>query len=676
MKRAKSLKILLLSLVFAVSVIFGFSLMNLSTGVATSSNSKYFKYVESEHTVSDIVLEDSLVNIPMKNGDIVEVENKLIVDDFGIKFSVPQNAKSIKLVVKTDAYYVTGNKKVGLESTTYEKQVENYLLLTNESGNLVAEYNGGSKVTIGAYSADMFAIVNLKLEDNFLKATVNGTSVSASSEIYYKVKNIDKVIASVGFEVETEESFTEDVTLKVEYIDQKVAVATGEYKQTFALTEGAIATEAYPRLTLSEGFFAGKKLAGFDNAVKDGEVYTVTPTVYSVTGFYKTSNTKLIEETANADNIWIGNVSSSSKKLSFNKTESVDEMSVSFVAEADENKVFETYKVKVIGKAEDNKAPEYINDADALESFNEALKKSLKTEYDVNGTKEEHFIRIGEGKYLEIPSMFNLVQDDLCSYDNLSYTVNYKNLTESSSYASSMKVPVKYAGKYSFYVVFADKSSNAMNADDFYKTADDDVTPEYGKYEDYIFSFEISDDAPMTITKASSQGEGFKGVQYTATAFTITASAYTVSYKLYYSSSVIDVDADGWKQILSTSDVNSGLTSQDFTTEQLNNFAYNGSLTFTPTELGYYKIVCEVNSSNSERSISDAVVINVQSEPKVVKPDNKWLENNVWSVVFLSVGSVCLIAIIVLLFIKPKKETVEGEPEKKVKVKRQKKSKK
>jgi nucleoside recognition membrane protein YjiH len=92
--------------------------------------------------------------------------------------------------------------------------------------------------------------------------------------------------------------------------------------------------------------------------------------------------------------------------------------------------------------------------------------------------------------------------------------------------------------------------------------------------------------------------------------------------------------------------------------------------------LGYYKLVCEVNSSNSERSISDSVIIQVKEEPKVVKPDSKWLQNNVWSVVFWSIGSVCLVAIIVLLCIKPKTDVSEEPTEKKVKVKKEKKNKK
>jgi hypothetical protein len=48
-------------------------------------------------------------------------------------------------------------------------------------------------------------------------------------------------------------------------------------------------------------------------------------------------------------------------------------------------------------------------------------------------------------------------------------------------------------------------------------------------------------------------------------------------------------------------------------------------------------------------------LINVSDEIVTVKNyDTKWVENNVWSIVFLGVGGLCLIAIVVLLFVKPK----------------------
>ena len=86
---------------------------------------------------------------------------------------------------------------------------------------------------------------------------------------------------------------------------------------------------------------------------------------------------------------------------------------------------------------------------------------------------------------------------------------------------------------------------------------------------------------------------------------------------------------------------------------------YNGELTFTPDKIGSYKIVCMATSKVTARDAVGSSIIRIESAPKVVKVDNHWLQNNVWSVVFLSIGTLCLIGIVVLLCIKPKEETDE-----------------
>ena len=89
----------------------------------------------------------------------------------------------------------------------------------------------------------------------------------------------------------------------------------------------------------------------------------------------------------------------------------------------------------------------------------------------------------------------------------------------------------------------------------------------------------------------------------------------------------------------------------------------DGKYTFTPVKVGAYKIKCEVSSgtSSSARYAEGETVISVAEEPSVVKPDNHWFRNNVWSIVFLSVGTLSLIGIIILLFIKPKEEVETDE---------------
>ena len=84
--------------------------------------------------------------------------------------------------------------------------------------------------------------------------------------------------------------------------------------------------------------------------------------------------------------------------------------------------------------------------------------------------------------------------------------------------------------------------------------------------------------------------------------------------------------------------------------------AYNGTLSFVPQKTGAYAVKCTVTSNSSGKSVSKVSIVKVNDTPKVVKVDTKWLQNNIWSVVFLSVGTLCLAGVVVLLFIKPKDE--------------------
>ena len=68
-------------------------------------------------------------------------------------------------------------------------------------------------------------------------------------------------------------------------------------------------------------------------------------------------------------------------------------------------------------------------------------------------------------------------------------------------------------------------------------------------------------------------------------------------------------------------------------------------------------IECKSVSEYTTRTDSAYSIVNITSTPKVVEVPNYWLRDNIWTVVFFSVGTLCLIGIIILLCIKPKDET-------------------
>ena len=167
----------------------------------------------------------------------------------------------------------------------------------------------------------------------------------------------------------------------------------------------------------------------------------------------------------------------------------------------------------------------------------------------------------------------------------------------------------------------------------------------------------MQDDADMSVTASVKNGVGYKGVQYSAAKFNVDASGCTMTYKLYYNANKnAEKTSEGWKEIPKASSVTDEkyVSKDGYDYDQIKGFNYDGKLDFVPTEIGAYMIECVATSNVSSRSAEDFMIIKVEKAPSIVKVDSKWLQNNVWSVVFLSIGTLCLIGIIVLLCIKPK----------------------
>ena len=224
--------------------------------------------------------------------------------------------------------------------------------------------------------------------------------------------------------------------------------------------------------------------------------------------------------------------------------------------------------------------------------------------------------------------------------------------------SSTLEIPLNTAGKYRFFVIFEDKAGNKMLEKDFYEETFNDPTK---LYNDYIFEFEVYDDSPLSVT-ASNQGKGYVGTQYKASAFKIDNLGYNATYSLYYSETK-DATEDKWVEIVAKNSAVEGEETNGYTYEQLQEIGYDGLLTFTPDKIGYYKIVCTINSTASARWVSAEAIVSVQDQTIEVHPYDHWIENNIWSVVFLSVGTVSLILVVILLFIKPKDE-IDTAPKK------------
>ena len=632
MNKAKSYKLKLCILFFVASLIASVFMFTLKTNIAdaaisVTSPTSYFTGSAA------VAFEDDKVVASVTSDDTVAFKNRLAINNAEFELSIPENLDELKIKLTSDSYFKNGALKI--EAGKLDTSIDNVILISKEKLSL-----NGKEVTSGNDVLSQGNLkVSLKVTDNVLSVSVGSLTVTNSDE-YYKIGGKDKVAAKVefGFTVSGDSA----VKFGIVSVDQNVGV--DGYKQSFELESGKVATIAKPRVSVNDSF-----LTSGGNVVK-GKMYNLTFSAYSVFGNYTNSSFYLKVSEDDAEKVWLQN-SASPKSVSFNED-------VTFTVTNGEVDA-ETYSVVVKDKSSDELAPEYSASEYALDSYKEAVIKAATADYDLDGIKS---VRLGDS--VEVPSMENLVSDDLTSYEDLKKTVYYKTPSSSLTTSSDMKITLTEAGDYEFFVIFTDLNGNAIDKDDFYtvdETDENNIIP--GAYYDYVFTFHIEDDAPILVTPNSKkQADGYLNTVYTATDFTVKASGNTTTYTLYYNKTLNATEnSDGWIEIPDTSFIGEDYNENGFTYNDLVSLDYDGYLTFTPVKLGTYKIECTVTSDNSVRSSSAAELIVVNTEPTVVEVPSHWLRDNVWSVVFLSIGTLCLIGIIVLLFIKPEQETEKDE---------------
>ncbi len=125
---------------------------------------------------------------------------------------------------------------------------------------------------------------------------------------------------------------------------------------------------------------------------------------------------------------------------------------------------------------------------------------------------------------------------------------------------------------------------------------------------------------------------------------------------------------------------NSQITEDDAEWEEYNKYKWNAtSRSFTTAEEGEFLILMDVSEKDNptQRAVGYKLVI-VDSKKDVTTGDSQfvaWVKNNLVSVILFGVAGLLLIAIIVLLFVKPSDETLE-DVEAKAEKKKEKKAKK
>ncbi|MBR5439834.1 MAG: hypothetical protein IKV61_06445 [Clostridia bacterium] len=436
--------------------------------------------------------------------------------------------------------------------------------------------------------------------------------------------------------------------------------------------------------------------SNYDQAVKEKTVFVGTEYKFEVEGnkevviYGKKSTEKDYSEkpifeknndTNKEDNYIVSFASTGSVlSITFTKTGTYN---IKFHSKSDTAEINKEYTFNVTDKIENIKLNYIANDED---KGDDSVYKKYKDEIQkvVVGTEEANALKLG--KNFEIPNLDSLIYTQI-PYNSLNKQVYY-SAPGSSSYSTASalsgtpKFKVSAYGTYVYYVLFStdnltdnNKDSVKMTVDylreeldGFYQYVIENTATEvyYSKVSEKFyaskeeadegegaaienavkgslvipkFTFTLENKGPVIEITSSYQEKGYIGSSYSITSITVNGSENT-TYKLFY------------KEKLDSAE-------EDVTDREEEGFDAS-ALTFTPAKEGFYYVKVFAVDSVGNRDEDKTAYIEVASEfvhvsYKVGFAD--WLEKNTLPFILLCISGACLIAIVCLIFIKPKDAT-------------------
>ncbi len=277
------------------------------------------------------------------------------------------------------------------------------------------------------------------------------------------------------------------------------------------------------------------------------------------------------------------------------------------------------------------------------------------------------------GDSFTYPDLTNLIVSDYFDYSVLksNLTLNYCQPGSSSFTSTSSKsFKLNGIGTYSFYITGTDPIGKGKIEVDSEKHERKDVDgvdgwydKETGKLVCPIISFEFSAIKSPRITLEKPE-KCFIGLLYKDVSSVITVEATNESkvYTLYYSDTELSAafkaessdkswNDDGIEYLKSKATLIADDADEKFSTSTLN---------FTPQKKGYYYVVCEVADNYGKVAIvTDPIT--VAGEYKEVTYEKEFLKYNWVSVMFFCIAILCFIALMLVIFIKPKDKTAADD---------------
>ena len=328
---------------------------------------------------------------------------------------------------------------------------------------------------------------------------------------------------------------------------------------------------------------------------------------------------------------------------------------------------------------------------DRITAIEEDYQKKID---DAIAALEDGKLYAGSDNYFYLPA-FEYASDDYVYPTDLKYSIYYKAETSGShtSLASNnLSIALTQPDvTYRFTIFVTDEFGSDMRYPDgvdedgniIWKTiAAGDIWEEENAELLPFFEFEVSY-KPATSEDPDDLSIAYVGSSYGGVSFDINGvdGTYTTSYRLYvfnrnemndelglnltYDEFVNNISAllnntykEGvnTRKYFTTVKPVAELNENDANYETMSAYNWSTSSTsFVPQSVDdFYVIELTLTDNRSQVSTLNYATVVASVETTALKGESDWLENNVASVILLSIAGVCLIALIVLLIVKPK----------------------
>ena len=284
------------------------------------------------------------------------------------------------------------------------------------------------------------------------------------------------------------------------------------------------------------------------------------------------------------------------------------------------------YVLEICDKATENAKPtkqvklEITNDvsnlklsyklgADDIKAYQDEVAKTVGT--------GESALKIGDT--FTIPTFEDILNISNLAYISLNKTVHYaaSGATYYSTATSTFEITT--VGTYKFYATFETEYTGAVDTSVL-------VIP--------TFTFEIKGAKPTVKSDSTYQEKGYINLKYDVKGIEVTGNDVDATYTLQYREN----QTDEWQT-----------ASEEYD---------KSKHSFTPTKEGYYRVkvdVIDVDGISESDATASIVVTKKLSKVEYKTSFKNWLSVNKVPFIFLCLSVVCLLAIVVLLLLTPKR---------------------